>query len=82
MTLPFLVTKDVPRNDIAGAKCASRCVLGIDGAYPLLKGKRPPVLIAVDLGHGQPVAIGQVDESNPQAVRRWVEPLVQRLGLV
>jgi hypothetical protein len=56
-------------------------VLGVDGAYPLLKGKRPPVLIAVDLGNGRPVAIGQVDEGNPQAVRRWLEPLVKRLGV-
>jgi transposase-like protein len=56
-------------------------VLGLDGAYPLGWGKKQPVLIAVDLGNGQPVAIGQVDESNPQAVRRFLEPLVQRLGV-
>ncbi len=56
-------------------------VLGVDGAYPLLKGKKPSVLIAVDLGDGRPVAIGRVDESNPQAVRRWLAPLVQRLGV-
>jgi transposase-like protein len=56
-------------------------VLGVDGAYPLLKGKKPPVLIAIDLGDGQPVAIGQVDEANPQAVRRFLEPLVKDLGV-
>jgi transposase-like protein len=56
-------------------------VLGVDGMYPLAKGKKRAVLIAVDLGDGKPVAIGQVDESNPQAVRRWLEPLVQRLGV-
>lgn len=56
-------------------------VLGVDGAYPLLKGKKRPVLIAVDLGDGKPVAIGEVDESNPQAVRRFLEPLVKRLGV-
>jgi hypothetical protein len=27
------------------------------------------------------VAIGQVDENNPWAVRRWLEPLVKRLGV-
>lgn len=54
-------------------------VLGLDGAYPLGWGKKQPVLIAVDLGEDQPVAIGYVDESNPQAVRRFLEPLVQRL---
>jgi hypothetical protein len=47
----------------------------------LAKGKKQAVLIAVDLGNGQPVAIGQVDESHPWAVRRWLEPLVQRLGV-
>lgn len=56
-------------------------VLGLDGAYPLGWGKKRPVLIAVDLGNGVPVAIGQVDESNPQAVRRFLAPLVQRLGV-
>jgi hypothetical protein len=39
------------------------------------------VLVAVDLGEGQPVAVGYVDEHDPQAVRRWLEPLVQRLGV-
>ena len=56
-------------------------VLGLDGAYPLGWGKKRPVLIAVDLGSGQPVAIGHVNESDPQAVRRFLEPLVQRLGV-
>ncbi len=56
-------------------------VLGVDGVYPLGKGRKCPVLVAVDLGNGQPVAIGKVDESNPQAVKRWLEPLVKRLGV-
>jgi hypothetical protein len=50
-------------------------VLGLDGVYPLGKG-----VVAVDLGNGQPVDIGKVDESNPHAVRRWLELLVKRLG--
>ncbi len=57
-------------------------VLGVDGAYVLGWDKRKhPVLVAVDLGRGQPVAIGYIDEYNPQAVRRFLEPLVQRLGV-
>ena len=32
-------------------------------------------------GEVQPVAIGYVDEYNPQAVRRFLAPLVQRLGV-
>jgi hypothetical protein len=55
-------------------------VLGLDGVYPLGKGEKKPVLVAVDLGNGQPVDIGKVDESNPHAVRRWLELLVKRLG--
>ena len=47
----------------------------------MLKGKKPAVLIAVDLGDRQPVAIRQVDEAIPQAVRRFLEPLVKDLGV-
>jgi hypothetical protein len=58
-------------------------VLGVDGLYPLGWGKRKhAVLVAVDLGAGQPVAVGYLDEANPQAVRRFLEPLVQRLGVI
>ena len=39
------------------------------------------MLVAVDLGKGEPVAVGYVDEYNPQAVRRWLEPLVKQLGV-
>ena len=56
-------------------------VLGIDGLYPLGKGRQQPVLMAVDLGSGQPVAIGHVNEYDPWAVRRFLEPLVKRLGV-
>lgn len=56
-------------------------VLGVDGVYPLGKGGKRPVIVAIDLGNGQPVAVGKIDESNPQAVKRWLEPLVKRLGV-
>jgi transposase-like protein len=56
-------------------------VLGLDGAYLRAWGDVRPVLVAVDLGEGKPVAVGYVDEYNPQAVRRWLEPLVKRLGV-
>lgn len=56
-------------------------VLGLDGAYVRGWGEIHPVLVAVDLGEGKPVAIGYVDEFDPQAVRRWLEPLVKRLGV-
>jgi len=56
-------------------------VLGLDGAYVRGMGDVQAVLVAVDLGEGQPVEIGYVDERNPQAVRRWLEPMVKRLGV-
>ncbi len=56
-------------------------VLGLDGAYVRAWGGVRPVLVAVDLGEGKPVAIGCVDEFDPQAVRRFLEPLVKRLGV-
>ena len=37
--------------------------------------------MAVDLGTEQPVAIGCVDEKDPDAVRRWLTPLVKQLGM-
>jgi hypothetical protein len=55
-------------------------VLGIDGLYPLGKGRQQAVLIAVDLGNGQPGAIGHVNEYNPWAIRHFLEPLIQRQG--
>ena len=56
-------------------------VLGVDGAYVRAFGEVRPVLVAVDVGAGQPVAVGYVDEYNPDAVRRFLEPLVKRLGV-
>jgi transposase-like protein len=56
-------------------------VLGIDGAWVLGMGKKRGVMVAVDLGTGQPVTVGYVDENDAQAVRRWLEPLVKRLGV-
>lgn len=42
---------------------------------------QPGVFVYSFIGDGQPLTIGQVDKSNPQAVRRWLEPLVRRLGM-
>ena len=47
-------------------------VLGLDGAYVQAWGDVRPVLVAIDLGGGKPIALGYVDEYNPQAVRRWL----------
>jgi transposase-like protein len=56
-------------------------VLGVDGAYVQGWGDKRAVVVAVDLGEGKPVSIGFMDEHNPDVVRRWIEPLVKRLGV-
>ena len=56
-------------------------ILGLDGAHVLGWGEKQPVLVAVDLGTGEPLAVGYVNESDPQAIRRWLEPLVQQHGI-
>ena len=56
-------------------------VLGVDGAWVQGWGKKRGVMVAVDLGTGDPVAIGYVDEKDPQKVLRWLRPLVKRLGV-
>jgi len=56
-------------------------VVGLDGAYVLGWGEKQPVLVAVDLGTGEPFALGYINEYDPQAVRRWLAPLVQRHGI-
>jgi len=73
-------------QELAGQKKRQRMwqpvrVLGLDGAYVRAWGKTRAVLMAVDLGTGEPVAIGYLDEKDSQAVRRWLEPLVKRLGV-
>jgi hypothetical protein len=56
-------------------------VLGLDGASVLGWGEKQPVLVGVDLGDGQVVALGYVDEHDPHAVQRWLEGLVKNLGV-
>ena len=56
-------------------------LVGLDGAYVLGWGDKQPVLVAVDLGTGDPLAVGYVNEYKPQALRRWLEPLVQQHGI-
>lgn len=56
-------------------------VLGLDGAHVLGWGEKQSVLVAVDLGTGEPLAIGYLNEQDPQAVQRWLAPLIQRHGI-
>ena len=50
--------------------------MGLDGDYARSLQKTNPVLIAVDLGNGKPVEIGDVNEGVPQAFRKWLEPII------
>lgn len=56
-------------------------IVGLDGAYVLGWGEKQPVLVAVDLGTGAPIAVGYVNEYDPPALRRWLAPLVQQHGI-
>lgn|GEM_PF-1395495 len=56
-------------------------VVGLDGAYVSGWGATQPVLVAVDLGTGDPIAVGYVNEYDPLAVQRWLTPLIQRYGI-
>ena len=56
-------------------------ILGLDGAYVLDWGAKQPVLVAVDLGNGKPVALGYINEHDPQAICRWLAPMVQQHGI-
>ncbi len=56
-------------------------VLGVDGALVRGWGGQRPVLVGVDLGGGEVLEVGQVEEHDPQAVRRWLQSLVQRWGV-
>jgi transposase-like protein len=52
-------------------------VAGIDGAW--LKGEG--VMVAVDMGDGEPLAIGKIDEKDKAAVERWLRMLKQKHGI-
>lgn len=56
-----------------GKKWKPARVVGIDGAW--LNGKG--VMVAVDMGDGQPLAIGAIDEKDMAAVMRWLKRLKQ-----
>lgn len=56
-------------------------VLGLDGTSIKCGGKRRGVVVAVDMGSGEPVAIAEVDERDPGVVVAWLKPLVAEFGV-
>ena len=55
--------------------------VGVDGAAVLGWGKKQPVLVAVDLGTGEPIALANIDEKELPALKRFLADLKQRLGV-
>jgi len=56
-------------------------VAGVDGAAVLGWGEKQSVLVVVDLGTGEPVALGNVNEYDLPALTRFRNELKQRLGI-
>jgi transposase-like protein len=56
-------------------------VLGVDGAWLRAMGEKQGVVVAVDLGTGEPIALEVLEEQDTEAVRAWLEDLVATLGV-
>ncbi len=55
--------------------------VGMDGAAVLGWGKKQSVLVVVDLGTGEPIALTNIDEKELPALERFLSDLKQRLGV-
>lgn len=55
--------------------------VGVDGAAVLGWGEKRSVLVAVDLGNGEPIALANIDEKELPALERFLADLKQRLGM-
>lgn len=56
-------------------------ILGVDGAWLRAQGEKRGVVVAVDLGSGEPVSLEVVEEHDVEAVRAWLAELVEALGV-
>jgi transposase len=56
-------------------------ILGVDGAWLRAQGEKRGVVVAVDLGTGEPVALEVVEEHDVEAVCAWLSELVEALGV-
>ncbi len=56
-------------------------VLGVDGTGARIGGESSGIVLAVDMGTGQPVTMIELDERDPEAVLTWLAPLVEQLGV-
>ena len=55
--------------------------VGVDGAAVLGWGEKQSVLVAVEVGSGEPVALGHIDERDLPSLERFLTELKQRLGV-
>jgi transposase-like protein len=56
-------------------------VLGVDGFYASIKGQDTGMMVAVDMGTGQPVARARIDEKDRPALFAWLAMLKEELGV-
>ena len=56
-------------------------VLGLDGTLVKIRGQEHGIIIALDLGTGQPVGIARIPEHDVKALLNWLEPLVKACGV-
>ena len=56
-------------------------ILGVDGAWLRAQGEKRGIVVAVDLGTGEPVALEVVEEHDVEGVRAWLGELVEALGV-
>ena len=56
-------------------------VLGVDGFYASIKGEGSGMVVAVDMGSGEPVALARIDEKDRPALFAWLEVLKEELGV-
>jgi transposase-like protein len=56
-------------------------VLGVDGFYDSIKGEDSGMMVAVDMGTGDPVSLARIDEKDRSALFAWLETLKQELGV-
>jgi transposase-like protein len=54
-------------------------VLGLDGAVTRIAGQEVGLVVAVDLGSGEPIAVAAIEERNVSAVLAWLGPLARQL---
>lgn len=56
-------------------------VLGLDGFYDSIKGEDTGMVVAVDMGTGNPVALARIDEKDRPALFAWLALLKEELGV-